>query len=177
MSKSAGDGPEDVDATFEEIVADLRAEGLGSTGSYDTKRATDPPPELEGKPDAEPGAAPEPEPGGVAESLAGAGAGWREGGAGWDETMFADGPLDSDDEHYVPPEPPPIPKPRRGAFIVLLFFVLGLLLLISPTWLGLNETVGTPLGLLALATGIALLLLRVRHGPPDGADPTNGAQV
>ena len=60
---------------------------------------------------------------------------------------------------------------------MLVLVLLGLLLLISPSLVGLSGTVATPLGMLALAAGIALLLLRVKQGPPDGADPTNGAQV
>lgn len=195
---SSADGPEDVDATFERIVADLRAQGVG-TGD----RRTEP-----GRPDDtdeaaardvgardeaagladladldEAGEAPSrpglEEPGTRGRDDAGTartgGSGWRESETNWDETMF--GPDPSNDEHYVPPEPPPLPKPRKGAFIVLLFFVVGLLLLISPGLIGLTSTIGTPLGMLALAIGIALGLLRVKQGPPDGADPTNGAQV
>jgi hypothetical protein len=64
-----------------------------------------------------------------------------------------------------------------GALLVLLLFVAGLLLLIAPNLVGLGTSSATPLGILALATGIALLLLRVRQGPPPGADPSNGAQV
>lgn len=145
------DGPDDVDATFAEIVADLRAEGVGLL-------------------DAEPAPA-EPE-----EKKAAPDRGWRGGGSEWESTMFDGDPAD-DNEHYVPPEPPPLPKPRKGAFIVLLFFVIGLVLLIWPNVLGLGTTLATPLGILSLATALALLLLRVRQGPPDGADPTNGAQV
>ncbi|WP_370942918.1 hypothetical protein AB5J62_28055 [Amycolatopsis sp. cg5] len=144
------DGPEDVDATFAEIVADLRAEGVGLLDE-------------------------EPEPAEPEEKKA-PDRGWRGGGAEWDATMFGDDPAD-DNEHYVPPEPPPLPRPRKGAFIVLLFFVIGLVLLIWPNVLGLGTTLATPLGILSLATAIALLLLRVRQGPPDGADPTTGAQV
>jgi hypothetical protein len=61
--------------------------------------------------------------------------------------------------------------------VVLLFFVVGLLLLLAPAVLGVGAALATPLGILALAIGLALLLLRVKQGPPDGADPTNGAQV
>ncbi len=60
---------------------------------------------------------------------------------------------------------------------MLLFFVVGLLLLLGPGLIGLSRSIALPLGMLSLATGIALALLRVRQGPPDGADPTNGAQV
>lgn len=158
------DGPEDVDATFAEIVADLRADGFGLpedvagvTDVAEEKRAPERP--------ADPPAADPPEPGS-----------WRSGGTTWDTTMFSDDPAD-DDEHYVPPEPPPLPRPKMGAFLILLLFLAGLFLLILPGAIGVGPTVATPLGILALATAIALLLLRVRQGPPPGADPSNGAQV
>ena len=175
------DGPEDVDATFAEIVADLRADGFGlsveedaadkaeKSGAADaagtgfgveseSRRTPDRP--------AEPPAADSPpEPG------------WRSGGTSWDTTMFSDDPAGDDDEHYVPPEPPPLPRPKMGAFLILLLFLAGLFLLILPGAIGVGPTVATPLGILALATSIALLLLRVRQGPPPGADPSNGAQV
>ena len=176
------DGPEDVDATFAEIVADLRADGFGlpeedaadtadkadkagaadasSTGfgvESESRRTPDRP--------AEPPAVDTPP-----ES------GWRSGGTSWDATMFSDDPA-GDDEHYIPPEPPPLPRPKMGAFLILLLFLAGLFLLILPDVIGVGPTVATPLGILALATSIALLLLRVRQGPPPGADPSNGAQV
>jgi len=161
MSRGKGpDGPEDVDATFAEIVADLRAEGVGVI-SDDTA-------------DAEP-AAPE-KSSHEQEQGPDRGTGWRGGGTEWDTTMFGGDPT-VDDEHFVPPEPPPLPRPRRGTIIVLLFFIVGLYLLTAPNLMGLSTTLATPLGILSLATGIALLLLRVRQGPPPGADPSNGAQV
>ncbi|WP_103351632.1 hypothetical protein [Amycolatopsis sp. CA-128772] len=170
------DGPEDVDATFAEIVADLRAGGFGlpeddtadTTGTTESAGATGAGNEPRKTPDrpAEPPAADStPDPG------------WRSGGGtSWDTTMFSDDPAD-DDEHYVPPEPPPLPRPKMGAFLILLLFLAGLFLLILPGAIGVGPTVATPLGILALATAIALLLLRVRQGPPPGADPSNGAQV
>lgn len=170
MSRAGGtDGPEDVDATFAEIVSDLRAQGVGEDDGLpinepDRGRAdSDKSGETRG-PDAAGPSAREPA------------SGWRSGESEWEDVLFGADPAD-DDEHYVPPEPPPLPRPRRGAFVVLLFFVLGLLLLIAPTLLGLPEAVGLPLGMLSLATGIGLLLLRVRQGPPEGSDPDNGAQV
>jgi hypothetical protein len=166
------DGPEDVDATFAEIVADLRAEGVGLYPEEDLEKPAEKAEKSEKQKPSEKTPRPdqseaEPEPG------------WRGGGTSWDKTLFEDDPSGpSDDEgHFVPPEPPPLPRPRKGAFIVLLFFVLGLLLLIAPGLLGMGTRIGTPLGILALATAIALLLLRVRQGPPPGADPHNGAQV
>jgi len=162
------DGPEDVDATFAEIVADLRADGFGlpeidteeTAGATGTERERKTPE----RPADPPAVESPPEPG------------WRSGGTSWDTTMFSDDPAD-DNEHYVPPEPPPLPRPKLGAFLILLLFLAGLFLLILPGVIGVGPTVATPLGILALATAIALLLLRVRQGPPPGADPSNGAQV
>ncbi|MGW5745790.1 hypothetical protein [Amycolatopsis sp. NPDC003861] len=164
------DGPEDVDATFAEIVADLRAGGFGlpeedTADTADTTGAAGAESRKTPERPADPPAADSPpEPG------------WRSGGTSWDTTMFSDDPA-GDDEHYVPPEPPPLPRPKLGAFLILLLFLSGLFLLILPGAIGVGPTVATPLGILALATAIALLLLRVRQGPPPGADPSNGAQV
>ncbi|WP_020671721.1 hypothetical protein [Amycolatopsis nigrescens] len=163
------DGPDDVDvdATFAAIVADLRAEGVGNLVSdvEDSEDSTATKPEKPKPPDPEPPAA--------------TATGWRTGGTDWDATLLGKEPTSGADEeeHYVPPEPPPLPKPRKGAFIVLLFFVVGLLLLIAPGVVGIGETLAVPLGILSLAIGLALLLLRVKQGPPDGADPSTGAQV
>ncbi|EHY88134.1 hypothetical protein ACWGRK_12915 [Saccharomonospora azurea] len=185
MNRTSGpDGPEDVDATFAKIVADLRAEGFGTDGS-DTGDVVDPDDadDLLVDTDDEDGRSgrtrlrssrdPDPAPP--------TGSGWRESGTGWDETMFGDDrsgtAFEDDDEHFVPPEPPPLPRPRKGAIVVLLFFVVGLVLLVAPGLIGLGQSVALPLGMLSLAIGIALALLRVKQGPPDGADPTNGAQV
>ncbi|WP_236788530.1 hypothetical protein [Amycolatopsis sp. GM8] len=160
---SHGTDPEDVDATFAAIVADLRAEGVGEFVDEPAEPRTDKIDKIENT-DKAPPAAPEP-----------ADPPWRGGGTTWDDTVLGDDP--SDDEHYIPPEPPPLPKPGKGAFIVLLFFLVGLFLLIAPGLIGISSSLGTPLGILSLATAIALLLLRVKQGPPDGADPSNGAQV
>lgn len=153
---SHGTDPEDVDATFAAIVAELRAEGIGEFVDEPEQPRPEKPPPIEelDRPDQS----------------------WRTGGPGWEDTVLGDDPAD-DDEHYVPPEPPPLPRPGKGAFVVLLFFIIGLFLLIAPGLIGVSQSLGTPLGILALATAIALLLLRVKQGPPDGADPTNGAQV
>ncbi|WP_197319262.1 hypothetical protein [Saccharomonospora sp. NB11] len=185
MSRTSGaDGPEDVDATFAKIVADLRAEGFGTDSGDDLRDLgdgddvddllVDTDDEEDGRPgrtrlrsSREPDAPPP-------------ASGWRESPTGWDETMLGDdrtAGFEDDDEHFVPPEPPPLPRPRKGAFVVLLFFVVGLLLLVAPGAIGLAQSVALPLGMLSLAVGIALALLRVKQGPPDGADPTNGAQV
>ncbi|MGH3518168.1 MAG: hypothetical protein ACRDQ7_12275 [Haloechinothrix sp.] len=159
------DRPDDLDAVFSEIVADLRAEGFGSSAEQtdpgeNTGYRDDPSPEsgVRGSPTT---------------------SDWRSGGVGWDSTMLSgDGAdTDSDDDHFVPPEPPPLPKLTRAAIMVLAFFGVGLLLLVAPGVLGIGTNVATPLGILALATGLGFLLLRSREGPPPGADPDSGAQV
>lgn len=183
MNRGKGaDGPEDVDATFAEIVADLRAEGVGVFLDEDPFSGAGPAsaePDASSKSEPEAGGAqpkPSADPPAPSAPRESSSEGWRTGGADWDTTMFSGDPAE-DDEHYVPPEPPPLPRWRKGAFIVLLFFVVGLLLLIVPNLIGVGPALATPLGILSLATGIALLLLRVRQGPPPGADPSNGAQV
>jgi hypothetical protein len=158
---SHGIDPEDVDATFAAIVADLRAEGVGEFVDEPVEPRPEKAPPTESEQPEQPGQTWQT---------------WRTGGSGWDDTVLGDDPAD-DDEHYVPPEPPPLPRPGKGAFVVLLFFLVGLFLLIAPGLIGVSQSLGTPLGILSLATAIALLLLRVKQGPPDGADPTNGAQI
>jgi hypothetical protein len=183
------DGPEDVDATFAEIVADLRADGFGlpeldtadTADNADSAGGTAGAGGASGRGVAEesetrkaPDRPAEPKPPAAADPPD---TGWRSGGGtSWDSTMFSDDPAE-DDEHFVPPEPPPLPRPKMGAFLILLLFLAGLFLLILPGAIGVGPTVATPLGILALATSIALLLLRVRQGPPPGADPSTGAQV
>ncbi|MER6877401.1 hypothetical protein ABT279_45345, partial [Amycolatopsis sp. NPDC000673] len=134
MNRGKGaDGPEDVDATFAEIVADLRAEGVGvfldedpfstaGPASAEPEASAGAEPEA-GKAKPKPTADPPPAP---PSSSSSSPEGWRTGGTDWDATMFSADPAE-DDEHYVPPEPPPLPRWRKGAFIVLLFFVVGLL--------------------------------------------------
>jgi|GEM_PF-3027916 hypothetical protein len=156
------DGQDDVDAIFDELVAELRAEGLGATAeaAEQARRA-------DGEQD-EPVVRPSSD--------------WRAGsGVGWDELMLSGkplDPLDDDDEHYVPPEPPPLPRPSRAMLVVALFFVIGLVLLIAPGLVGMTPVLGTPLGILALAAGLGLALLRARDdNRPPGSDPSTGAQV
>ena len=155
---SKGTDPEDVDATFAAIVADLRAEGVFAEATADAAEPAE---------SAEPPASEKPAKATDPESPS-----WRTGGADWDDVVLGEDPA-ADTEHYVPPEPPPLPRPGKGAFIVLLFFLAGLFLLIVPNLIGLSAAIGTPLGILSLATAIALLLLRVKQSPHDG----DGAQV
>jgi hypothetical protein len=72
-----------------------------------------------------------------------------------------------DDDHYQPPEPPPLPVPRPRTVGGVLLLALGVLLLVRPSLLTLNDSMGTPLGLLALTAGIGWLVLGLRSGPPS----------
>lgn len=158
MSGRAGgpDGPEDVDAAFAEIVADLEREGLGAN-VIDAGLAD---PDLPGtghlEPAAEPPSPPQP-------------SGWRTSSTEWDSG--------ADEEHYVPPDPPPLPKLRPGTIIGLLLLIIGVLLLAIPGSIGLSPRIGTPLALICLATGIGWLVLRIRQGPPPGTGRDDGAQL
>ena len=161
--KRGPDGPEDVDAAFAEIAEILEREGLGSfldRGTRPQYRRRAP-----ARPPTEPAA-------GAQQAAATEPSGWRTAGQEWDWAAA------SDEEHYVPPEPPPFPKPRAGTVFGLFLIVIGLLLLIVPTIIGLGTRIGTPLGLVALAAGIGWLVLRIRHGnPPDQGERDDGAQI
>jgi hypothetical protein len=152
--------PEDVDAAFAAIVADLEAEGLGSDIQADTER-TEAIPTVD-----EPG---EPAPAPTGEPTAPIAA-WRGHDADWDWSWSAD------DEHYVPPEPPPLPRLRPMTIVALILVVCGVLLLLGPAVLGLDPRIATPISLLALVCGFGLLFLRIRRTPSDSGDD-NGAQV
>ena len=81
---------------------------------------------------------------------------------------------DAENDHFEPPEPPPFPVPQPRTIGGVLLILLGMLLLIQPSLLGLGPTGGTPLGLLTVTAGIGWLVLGLRGGPPaegwdDGA--------
>jgi hypothetical protein len=152
------DGQDDVDAIFDELVAELRAEGFGTQETAESPRPRE-------REQDEPAARPSSE--------------WRTSAVGWDEAMLSDQADDDDaDEHFVPPEPPPLPRPTRAMVIIALFFAIGLVLLIAPGVIGMGPVLATPLGILALAVGLGLALLRARDdNRPPGSDPSTGAQV
>jgi hypothetical protein len=82
-----------------------------------------------------------------------------------------------DDDHYIPPEPPPLPRIGPPAIVGAVLLGIGLLLVITPAWLGMSDVYGLPLGLIALAAGLGWLVLRLwpdsvsamdRDDDPDG---------
>ena len=155
--------PEDVDAAFAAIVADLEREGFGAdvpTDTEPTEELTTFGPRTAGEPAA-------PASGEPTAPIAA----WRNHETEWD---WAWG---SDEEHYVPPEPPPLPRLRPITVLALALVVAGVLLLAAPGVVGLDPRVATPISLLALVCGFGLLFLRMRRTPPDPGDHGNGAQV
>lgn len=151
--RDSTDGPEDVDATFAEIVAGLEREGVG-------KQAQALPDEVE--PDegdeAEPARPVRPEGQAVAT-------------ADDDPDAYPDDPND----HYVPPDPPPLPALRPGTIAALLLIVLGVVVLLFPGIFGLTGAIGTPLALIVMCSGAGWLILRMRNTPPPDSGWDDGA--
>jgi hypothetical protein len=85
-----------------------------------------------------------------------------------------------DDDHFVPPEPPPLPRIGPPALVGLALLAIGLVLVVTPGWLGVADSYGLPLGLVALAAGLGWLVLRLWPDPPDrgpDSDDDDGAIV
>jgi hypothetical protein len=77
------------------------------------------------------------------------------------------------EEHYIPPAPPPMPRLSRQAVLALVLIAAGALMLLGPQVLGLSDQAGLALGVVALLSAGALLVLRLRKDRYD--DPDDGA--
>ncbi|GGS40443.1 MULTISPECIES: DUF308 domain-containing protein [Actinokineospora] len=151
LGDGRGDSPEDIDAAFAQIVADLEREGVG-------RALPDDPP------------APEPEPEPAPAVPVSPGESWR----GYQDEYDAFD--DNVDEHYEPPEPPPLPRLRWPTLVAIGMLVVGVVLLLLPVITAMDGRFATPVGLVCLGAGIGLLLLRAR--PTSRLDPgDNGAEV
>jgi len=160
------DGPEDVDAAFAEIVADLEREGLGASVVEDDERLG-PLGFRSGTADrAEPADLEATDPSPTDPT------GWRVPNIAWEDAVAAE-----EDAHYVPPEPPPLPRLRPATLFGILLMAIGVLLLAGPSLIGLAPRIATPLALVALAAGIGWLILRMRQGPPPNSGWDDGAQL
>ncbi|RKT82463.1 hypothetical protein SAMN05421805_12236 [Saccharopolyspora antimicrobica] len=147
------DGPEDIDAAFAEIVADLeRDENFARWPDDDEPAAAGE------RPEAPPVAA-------GPTAAAPVESGPRDWAA----------PANEEDEHYVPPEPPPLPTPRPTTMAGIVVVVIGVLFALVPGLAGLSGTITLPLGLVLISGGIGWLLLRLRQPPRNSDD--DGAQV
>jgi hypothetical protein len=94
------------------------------------------------------------------------------------EAASARPPILPDEDHFVPPEPPPLPPIGPPVVVGLAMVGAGLLLLVSPGWLGVSEPYGLPLGLVAIAAGLGWLVLRLWPDSPDAGKrsrPDDGA--
>jgi hypothetical protein len=149
------DRPEDVDAAFAAIVADLEREGVGSH-----LPDLDEPAEKRDTEDAAPAPQPAPPP-----------AAWRGQEGEWDWSWS------TEEEHYVPPEPPPLPRLRPLTVVALVLVLAAVVLLVLPGVIGLDARIGTPIALVALTCGGAMLLLRIRQTPKPPDDRDDGAQL
>jgi hypothetical protein len=180
------DRPDDVDAAFAEIVADLQREGVGRTiPDLDDLTDTSELPVTD-DPDSTP-------PGGFAGGMPGLAQGraaprepdqypvdrprsseppkaWRGHDGEWDWSWG------TEEDHYVPPEPPPLPKLRPLTIVALVLIVLGVVLLIIPSLIGLATAIATPIALLSITCGGGMLL-RVRQNPKDPGARDDGAQI
>jgi len=158
------DGPEDVDAAFAEIVADLEREGLGSSVAGEDLDS----PEFRDRLDHA-------EPADFAETTDPAPTdptGWRVPHITWEDAVAAE-----EEGHFVPPDPPPLPRLRPSTIFGILLMAIGVLLLAGPTLIGLAPRIATPLALVSLAGGIGWLVLRMRQGPPPNSGYDDGAQL
>lgn len=149
-------GPEDVDAAFEAIVAGLRREGSAPEWPESPEAAAKAaePPEAERTPRPE-RPAPQEEP----------------------VTAARPAPPEEDEGHYEPPEPPPIPPMRRTTAAALVLIGLGVLLFFVHGLIGMLWSTAFPLGLLLISGGIGWLVVNMRKGPPPDSGWDDGAQV
>ncbi|MBB5156226.1 DUF308 domain-containing protein [Saccharopolyspora phatthalungensis] len=152
------DGPEDIDAAFAEIVADLERDSTFARWPEDTSaNAADTANAVNDTAVAEP----QPE--------------LDLGPRDWGPRDWVPKP-DEAEEHFVPPEPPPLPTPRPATLLGIAVIAMGLLILLVPGLAGMSGSLTMPLGLVLISAGIGWLLLRLRQGPPNSEDD-DGAQV
>ena len=169
--KGGSDGPEDVDAAFAQIVANLEREGVGASVPTDLSDL----PELSDLTELPGEAAKEKETAETPEvATPPPTAGWR----GHETEMDWSWGTDDEHDHYVPPEPPPLPKPSALTILAFVLMLIALFLLVAPSLIGLATRVATPIALISAAAGIGLVVLRIRqNNPPPGSDNDNGAQI
>ena len=75
----------------------------------------------------------------------------------------------------MPPEPPPLPRLRPLTIVALVLVVIGVVLLIIPSLIGLDVGIATPIALLSITCGGGMLLLRARQGPKPTQTPETTA--
>ena len=83
--------------------------------------------------------------------------------------------LDAPEEHYEPPPPPPLPVLAPASLYALLLIAVGAVLIVAPGKVGLTLDVGLVLGVAAVASGVTVLVSRMRDRSVDDGD--DGAVV
>ena len=173
---SAGLPDADEELVWREIVASFGSDSKPPVPPWPVEEDADrPPPATAGEPrptgddpDAEPGRRRR-RPG-----LAGGDTDDLSTGAADPDAADADELVPDDEGHYEPPPPPPVPRPSRQAMLGLILIAVGILLLAAPGLLDLGRRDGMFLGVVAVLSGGAVLVYRLRDsrsddGPDDGA--------
>jgi hypothetical protein len=83
----------------------------------------------------------------------------------------AEAEMQSDEAHFVPPEPPPLPRPKRRTVAALLVMAVGLLMIVRPGLFQVAPDVVLVLGIGCLIGGFGMLIHGLR---PRAADPEDG---
>lgn len=79
--------------------------------------------------------------------------------------------LQSDDSHFVPPEPPPLARPKRRTVGALLLMAVGLVMIVRPGLFQVGPDVVLVLGITWLIGGFGMLIHGLR---PRATDPEDG---
>lgn len=170
----------DVDDRFEELIAGFTRSDVPDAPARDDHVGVRPPGPL-------PEAAPDQTDSEVPDAAESAAAPERvtppaQGSASVDDPLIWRGPTgpigpaaDDPAEHYNPPDPPPWRAPSRQAQLGILVLLLGAVLLFFPDLIGLSGQVSVFLGVVGIAGGVGLLVLRLHKGDRD--DDDDGAVV
>ena len=104
--------------------------------------------------------------------------------ADWDDAPADDpGPApadvvpDSAEEHYEPPPPPPLPRLSPATAGGLLLVALGIFVLARAAGLGLDPSLGFPVGVVLILAGFGILVSRMRDGSADPRDDDDDGAV
>ncbi|SNQ46763.1 conserved hypothetical protein [Frankia canadensis] len=86
---------------------------------------------------------------------------------------------DPDDDHYIPPEPPPLPRIRPVTRWALGSIALGMVFLVVPSLIGLNQSRSQDVtGVMLILGGVGTLVARLGDRPPTDSDgPDDGAVI
>jgi hypothetical protein len=86
---------------------------------------------------------------------------------------------DADQEHYTPPDPPPLPRPKLRTVGSVLMILGGILLLARPGILAVAPDLAMVLAVLLIVGGAVLLVTGIwrRRGGKDGNGWDDGAVV